>query len=62
MPGAARRRSVPFHRNLVRPDGYGCWSENGSLLEFYLEYDTGTETLTSVAGKLPRYRAAHSDT
>jgi hypothetical protein len=39
----------------VRPDGYGRWAENGRLVGFYLEYDTGTETLATVARKLNRY-------
>jgi hypothetical protein len=34
----------------VRPDGYGRWAENGRLVGFYLEYDTGTETLATVTG------------
>jgi hypothetical protein len=30
------------------------WAENGSPVGFYLEYDTGTETLATVARKLNR--------
>lgn len=47
-----------FHTNTVRPDGFGCWSEHGRLSRFYLEYDTGSETLDRVAGKLEDYHAA----
>ncbi|MEV4471234.1 replication-relaxation family protein [Nonomuraea sp. NPDC049504] len=41
---------------LARPDAYGCWSENGHQIDFFLEHDTGTETLKRVADKLHDYR------
>ncbi|HTZ44879.1 MAG TPA: replication-relaxation family protein [Jatrophihabitans sp.] len=49
----------------VRPDGYGRWHEAGSSgssdVEFFLEYDFGTEPLAKVAGKLADYhRLAHA--
>lgn len=47
-----------FHADTVRPDGFGAWSEHGRLTRFYLEYDTGSETLARVAGKLEDYHAA----
>ncbi|MDG6104016.1 replication-relaxation family protein [Dactylosporangium aurantiacum] len=40
----------------VQPDGHGVWREDGHTVAFYLEYDTGTETLATVVGKLPAYR------
>lgn len=53
------------HQSSVRPDGYGRWAENGRLVGFYLEYDTGTETLATVARKLNGYvgyyRTTHRD-
>lgn len=42
----------------MRPDGFGAWAEHGRLIRFYLEYDTGSETLARVAGKLEDYHAA----
>jgi hypothetical protein len=39
----------------VRPDAYCRWRENALLLDFFLEYDTGTETLDRVAAKLSGY-------
>lgn len=51
----------PEHRctamwgEVARPDGYGRWSENGRALDFFLEYDTGTEPLDKVATKLHGY-------
>lgn len=39
----------------VRPDAYGRWTENGLTLDFFLEYDTGTESLDRVAAKLRGY-------
>jgi hypothetical protein len=47
-----------FHVGTVRPDGFGAWAEHGRLIRFYLEYDTGSETLARVAGKLEDYHAA----
>lgn len=48
-----------LHKHLVRPDGYGCWAEPGrQRLGFYLEHDTGTETLATVVKKLDDYTAA----
>jgi len=41
--------------DLARPDAYARWHEDGRDVEFFLEYDTGTEPLTRVAGKLHDY-------
>lgn len=43
--------------DLVRPDAYGRYTTNEDEVEFFLEYDTGTENLTRVAAKLPGYAA-----
>ena len=42
---------------LVRPDGYGRWREHDTGVEFFLEYDRGSEPLARLAGKLPGYLA-----
>jgi hypothetical protein len=42
---------------LVRPDGYGRWREHDTRVEFFLEYDRGSEPLARLAGKLPGYLA-----
>ncbi|MEU4557447.1 replication-relaxation family protein [Actinoplanes sp. NPDC023936] len=39
----------------VRPDGYGQWCEAGREVAFFLEYDTGTEPLSVLTGKLVGY-------
>jgi hypothetical protein len=39
-----------------RPDGAGTWAEDGHRVSFLLEYDTGTEHLGVLAGKLDGYR------
>jgi hypothetical protein len=39
----------------ARPDGYGRWFEDGAHLDFFLEYDTGTEPLGRVVKKLRGY-------
>lgn len=41
---------------LARPDGHGEWAEAGRQVGFWLEYDTGTERLDRLTGKLPGYR------
>jgi hypothetical protein len=38
-----------------RPDALGCWAEHGREVTFMLEYDTGSEHLPQLAGKLPGY-------
>lgn len=39
----------------LRPDGYGCWEEQGHAVRFFLEHDTGTESLTKVTRKIADY-------
>ncbi len=39
----------------ARPDAYGRWYEDGDEVEFFLEYDCGTEALSRVAAKLAGY-------
>ncbi|MEU4252457.1 replication-relaxation family protein [Amycolatopsis sp. NPDC026612] len=41
--------------DLVIPDAYGRWSTATGELEFFLEYDTGSESLTKVSRKLLAY-------
>ena len=41
----------------VRPDGHGIWTENATSLSFFLEYDTGTEPLTTLVNKIDGYQA-----
>lgn len=43
--------------DLTRPDAYGRWSTQGTEVEFFLEYDFGTEVLGKLAGKLTGYAA-----
>lgn len=43
--------------DLVKPDAYGRWSHHGQTVEFFLEYDFGTEPLGKLAGKLTGYAA-----
>ena len=38
-----------------RPDGLGCWAEHGQQVTFMLEYDTGSEHLPQLGGKLAGY-------
>jgi hypothetical protein len=40
---------------LPQPDGAGTWAEDGRQVSFLLEYDTGTEHLPMLSGKLDGY-------
>lgn len=51
----SERRAGAEWGDLVRPDAYGTWSEEGRRVSFFLEYDTGTESLARVASKLAGY-------
>jgi len=43
--------------DLVKPDGYGRWHDGDRQVEWFLEYDFGTEALATLAGKLTGYAA-----
>jgi hypothetical protein len=49
------RRCAAAWGEIVRPDAYAVWVEHGVRLPFFLEYDTGTEALRRLAGKLDGY-------
>jgi hypothetical protein len=40
---------------IVRPDGYGRWRETAAVIDFFLEYDNGTEPLRRLSEKLAGY-------
>lgn len=41
--------------DIVRPDAAGRWTETDRQVRFYLEHDTGTETLRRLAEKIDAY-------
>lgn len=43
--------------DLIKPDGYGRWQQHDRQVEWFLEYDFGTEPLGKLAGKLAGYAA-----
>jgi hypothetical protein len=47
--------------NIVAPDAYGAWSEGGRTVEFFLEYDRGTEALHRLADKLAGYETLETE-
>lgn len=47
--------------DLVRPDAYGTWTESGHTVEFFLEYDRGTESLGRLAAKLAGYERLEAE-
>ena len=56
---AARYKNTAINRDdqarLPRPNGAGTWAEDGKEVLFLLEYDTGTEHLGVLVGKLDGY-------
>jgi hypothetical protein len=48
--------------DIVRPDAYGRWREHGREIEWFLEFDFGTEDLATLAGKLPGYQSLATTT
>lgn len=51
----SERRCYQHWGDIVRPDGYGRYADHHGELEFFLEYDTGTEPLGTLASKLHSY-------
>jgi hypothetical protein len=51
----SERRCAREWGEVVRPDGYGIWTEPGATLPFLVEYDNGSEPLDRLAAKLPGY-------
>ncbi|MGH4029307.1 replication-relaxation family protein [Actinomycetota bacterium Odt1-20B] len=43
--------------DFIRPDAYAHYREGAQLLPFFLEYETGSQPITRVEAKLPRYAA-----
>jgi hypothetical protein len=48
-------RTVRTADGWIRPDGYGVYLHPNGALDFYLEYDRGTETTRQLANKLAGY-------
>jgi hypothetical protein len=46
-----------YYQPVIRPDGHGIWQENGATVPFFLEYDTGTETVGRLVDKVAGYAA-----
>lgn len=53
----AEARCARHFGDLIKPDAYGRWSSQGQTVEFFLEYDFGTEVLGKLTGKLTGYAA-----
>ena len=51
----SERRCARLFGDIVRPDAYGRWREDGREVEFFLEFDFGTENLDILASKLHGY-------
>ncbi|MET8983246.1 replication-relaxation family protein [Streptomyces sp. NPDC004539] len=48
-------RCTRLFGDIVRPDAYGIWQSGPTSVEWFLEFDFGTERPDRVAAKLPRY-------
>ena len=63
QPGAGSRltawwsasRCAALWGDIVTPDAYGRWRDGGHEVEWFTEFDFGTEKLARLAAKLPRY-------
>jgi hypothetical protein len=51
----SERRTAETFGHRIHPDGHGVWRADGHTVGFFLEHDTGTETLHRLADKLPAY-------
>ncbi|MDA8075439.1 MAG: replication-relaxation family protein [Actinomycetota bacterium] len=51
----SERRCAAEWGEVVRPDGYGVWTEHATSLPFLVEYDNGTERLERLGRKLDGY-------
>jgi hypothetical protein len=51
----SERRAGAEWGDLVRPDAYGQWREDARSVGFFVEHDTGSETLARVTAKLSGY-------
>lgn len=51
----SERRCSEHYGQIVRPDACGAWVEGGRRIDFFLEYDRGTETLGRLVDKLAGY-------
>jgi hypothetical protein len=53
----SERTCLHLWGDLARPDGYGRWIDpaTGSITDFFLEYDTGTENIPRLLAKLDGY-------
>lgn len=49
-----------IHSQFPHPDGAGAWAQDGRRVRFLLEYDTGSENLSTLAAKLDGYQALAS--
>jgi hypothetical protein len=57
----SEQRCAAHWGRLVHPDGYSRWREHHTRVDFFLEYDRGSEPLQQLAGKLPGYaQLAHA--
>jgi protein involved in plasmid replication-relaxation len=61
----SERRCLDAWQGGIRPDGYGRWATRTSAqvreVDFFLEYDTGSENLRRVVGKLGAYATLAAD-
>lgn len=51
----SERRCAAAWGDIVRPDGYGRWRHDGRDVDFFLEYDRGTEPHDRLTAKVDAY-------
>jgi hypothetical protein len=53
----SERRCATVWGQYARPDGYGRWRHNDHVVDFFTEWDTGTEPLHRLLAKIGDYTA-----
>ncbi|OHV23957.1 hypothetical protein BBK14_23540 [Parafrankia soli] len=51
----SEQRAAALWGQWIRPDGYGTWQTARRRLDFFVEFDTGSESLSQVVRKIPGY-------
>ncbi|MEV4416580.1 replication-relaxation family protein [Catellatospora sp. NPDC049609] len=52
----SERTATAAYGRRIQPDGHGVWVDGSASVGFFLEYDTGSETLARIVDKLSSYQ------
>ncbi|WP_191843987.1 replication-relaxation family protein [Catellatospora chokoriensis] len=57
----SERSSAAAFGRRIHPDGHGLWTDGKSSVGFFVEYDTGSETIGRLVDKVPAYQRLRDD-